>query len=256
MKTQNSAFTFIEMAIVIVIIGLIVGGIVMGRDIIKNAQLQSAISDVNDFKSATKLFKEKYKYMPGDFPDAVAMWGQHASGCPNINTTGTTNTCNGDGDGFASYNATPLATVTYENYLVWKHLQNAGLIKIKYDGNGYGRAASKAGSAAFYTFYYASPANTNKDGYFAAKYNHIISLGAKRTSSDYGSNNAAFTGVEALNIDQKVDDGKPGTGVVLSFTTTAGSPTLNCASGATYAATYNISSASTPNCSLIFITGF
>ena len=256
---QNSGrkrgFSLIELSVVLVIIGLLIGGLVIGRDIIRNSNLQSVVANINSFQNGLKLFQEKYRYLPGDFPQATTIWASGV-GCA-INTTSTTETCNGDGDGFISSVSAPTTanTLSNENYYAWKHLSNAGFVDVQFDRFDYGRAGSKLGDAIFTIFH--TPGQSGTSGVFDGKYGTIITLGATYTNNTYPAFNEALTGTDALSIDQKIDDSRPGTGNVMTFTTQTGSPVPGCASSnVATSATYNISSANTPNCSLIFKTGY
>ncbi len=59
-------FTLIELSIVIVIIGLIVGGVMVGRDLIASAGIRSQISQIEKFNAAVNTFRTKYSGIPGD----------------------------------------------------------------------------------------------------------------------------------------------------------------------------------------------
>ncbi len=61
-------FTLIELSIVLVIIGLLVGGILVGRDLIKSSEIRAQIKQFEEFKTAANAFKTKYGYLPGDIP--------------------------------------------------------------------------------------------------------------------------------------------------------------------------------------------
>lgn len=95
---HRHGFTLIELSIVIVlvIIGLLVGAVLVGKDLIRAAELRSIASDKEIFRTAVYSFTTKYNAVPGDFTAAQTMWGAAAS-CTTAQTT--TATCNGDGDG-------------------------------------------------------------------------------------------------------------------------------------------------------------
>lgn len=65
-------FTLIELSIVLVIIGLIVGGVLVGRDLIIAATVRAQISQIEKFQTAANVFRGKYVYLPGDIPDPDA----------------------------------------------------------------------------------------------------------------------------------------------------------------------------------------
>ena len=68
---HNSAFTLIELAIVIVIIGLIVGGVLGANSLIETAKKQKIISQLREFKTAINAFYLEYDAIPGDLPNST-----------------------------------------------------------------------------------------------------------------------------------------------------------------------------------------
>src|ERR1700753_1576823 len=69
---MRQGFTLIELSIVLVIIGLIVGGILVGQDLIKAAEVRAQISQIEKFNTAVNTFRGKFGALPGDLPPAVA----------------------------------------------------------------------------------------------------------------------------------------------------------------------------------------
>lgn len=88
---NKSGFTLIELSIVLVIIGLIVGGVLMGRDMIAAAQVRSQIKQIEDLETQINTFRLKYNCLPGDCANATVMFS-------TTDEAGNTIT-NGDGDG-------------------------------------------------------------------------------------------------------------------------------------------------------------
>lgn len=68
----KTGFTLVEMSIVMVIIGLIIGGVLVGRDLISAAAARAQISQIEKYQTAVNTFRVKYGYLPGDIPDPVA----------------------------------------------------------------------------------------------------------------------------------------------------------------------------------------
>lgn len=71
MKVKGAAspdcgFTLVELAIVMTIIGLLVGGVLVGKDLIEAAELRSMVSEVNKLQTAYTHFRGKYKCRAGD----------------------------------------------------------------------------------------------------------------------------------------------------------------------------------------------
>ena len=71
-KTKQQAFTLIELSIVLVIIGLITGGILTGRDLIAAASVRAQVTQIEKFNAAASTFRTKYGFLPGDIPDPDA----------------------------------------------------------------------------------------------------------------------------------------------------------------------------------------
>ena len=100
LKTR-SGFTLIELSIVLVIIGLLVGGVLVGKDLIEAASLRKQGSQIQEIVASVNTFRLKYNCVPGDCQFAQQLFGT-AAGCPiDINSYSVTNsgTCNGNGDG-------------------------------------------------------------------------------------------------------------------------------------------------------------
>jgi prepilin-type N-terminal cleavage/methylation domain-containing protein len=79
---RNHGFTLVEIAIVLVIIGLLIGGILRGQELITTARVRTVISQGTSFKAAYYLFLDRYKYMPGDLTQqqATALLGSTGLG--------------------------------------------------------------------------------------------------------------------------------------------------------------------------------
>ncbi|MDH5425247.1 MAG: prepilin-type N-terminal cleavage/methylation domain-containing protein [Gammaproteobacteria bacterium] len=126
MKKQQSGFTLVEIAIVMVIIGLLLGGVLKGQEVITNAKIKNINNDVSGISAAIYSYQDRYSALPGD--DAAA--DAHVNGgVPSDNTAGGTA---GDGiiDGNYNDNGTLAGAVPTdsESALAWQHLRAAGLM--------------------------------------------------------------------------------------------------------------------------------
>ncbi len=70
-KSGKSGFTLIELSIVLVIIGLIVGGVLVGQDLIKAAEIRATIGQLEKYDAAVNTFRGKYNGLPGDLRGAA-----------------------------------------------------------------------------------------------------------------------------------------------------------------------------------------
>lgn len=228
--TKTQGFTLIELAIVIVIIGLLAGGVLVGRDMIRAAELRSVTTEYEKYVAALNLFKEKYMGLPGDLKNATAFWGAMTN-CGAASPSGTgTQTCNGNGDTIlhgAAGNGQ-----TSEEFLAWQHLANAGLIEGKYTGiSGSGGTAhsvisqnvpagkmSGTGWSFIYTGDVTDPSEPN---WFVGYYGQLMQLGTQNGAERTGG--SALLPEELWAIDSKIDDGKPGYGTIKT-TKNANSP--------------------------------
>jgi len=74
MKTQQKGFTLVEIAIVLVIIGLLLGGILKGQEMITQAKIKNIISDFSGISAAFHGYQDRYRALPGDDAGAAARW--------------------------------------------------------------------------------------------------------------------------------------------------------------------------------------
>ena len=110
MKRQQG-FTLVEIAIVLVIIGLLLGGILKGQEMITQAKIKNSIADFSGISAAYHGYQDRYRAIPGDDPGATR-W------------TGATNG-NGNGVVAGKYNS---STATDESLLWWDDLRRAGFV--------------------------------------------------------------------------------------------------------------------------------
>lgn len=88
MKMRQSGFTLVEIAIVLVIIGLLLGGVLKGQELINSAKVKNFISDFRTIPLFIYGYQDKYKALPGDDANAVAHVGTGATLTPTSSTLG------------------------------------------------------------------------------------------------------------------------------------------------------------------------
>src|ERR1700741_2414107 len=78
LKTMQKGFTLVEIAIVLVIIGLLLGGILKGQEMITQAKIKNVMADFSGISAAYHGYQDRYRAIPGDDPNAAARWGAPA----------------------------------------------------------------------------------------------------------------------------------------------------------------------------------
>src|SRR5450759_70145 len=121
MKTKQAGFTLVEIAIVLVIIGLLLGGILKGQEMITQAKIKNVVNDFNGITAAVNSYRDRYRALPGDDLNAGPRWLGVAV-VPNGNGNGVFDTA-----GTAcTYKDTGTATSADECNLIWWHLRLDG----------------------------------------------------------------------------------------------------------------------------------
>ena len=125
MQRRSQGFTLVEIAIVLVIIGLLLGGILKGQEMITQAKIKNVIADYSGVSAAYHGYQDRYRAIPGDDPNAGTRWAVAPAAVPG----------NGNGVVAGTYNnACPavVAAATPESCLFWDDLRRAGFVS----GNG------------------------------------------------------------------------------------------------------------------------
>lgn len=245
---QKTAFTLIELSIVIIIIGLIIGSILIGRDLIKSAEMRAVVNELSNYHAAYNTFRLKYNCIPGDCASATSF------------ISGATN---GDGDGMICSTADIINTCSYQ---FWYHLAESKIISGTYTGSG-SNYRPVIGTNI--------PASVIGNGVGVGAFGGTTGWGirgnfirlASLTPSDggyYGGANStkfygpALTSVDAFNLDTKMDDGKPYSGRIItgddysSIAPYAPCQSANIWGSAPYSGSYYKTADDRPKCSVIY----
>lgn len=263
--SQKLGFSLVELSIVLVILGLLVGGVLSGQSLIRAAELRSLTTDTQRFITATYSFRDKYFAIPGDMSTATTFWGKDGTNCASDSGTvnATTGTCNDNGDGVIEW-----PTVnggTGEAFQFWRHLALAGVIEGSYTGiagpgsttNSIRAVNSPAAKPNFVGWNVqnvtaASVAAGGNPSLYVLEYGNFFALGAK-TSGTGGFGQAYAKPEDAWNIDSKMDDGRPASGMVIAkfWNNQCSGPNSGGASQTNLDASYRLSD-TTPQCALLF----
>jgi prepilin-type N-terminal cleavage/methylation domain-containing protein len=193
---QQRGFTLVEIAIVLVIIGLLLGGILKGQELITSARVRNIADQNSGVQAAYYGFIDRYRQVPGDWNSTNA-----AQAIPGVTTGGDDS---GRLDG---------ANAWVEALALWEHLSKSGFIQGNYTGGSAAPSAAdtdKAPRNAFNGFLvlYRTPDYFDADGSPSDRLNLVLGAGIP---------------VNVLReLDLKVDDGLPATGVMRHALTTGG----------------------------------
>jgi prepilin-type N-terminal cleavage/methylation domain-containing protein len=216
--TLSAGFTLVELAIVIVIVGLLVGGVLQGQELIQQANVKSQVSQIAEFDAAVATFKSKYNYLPGDLDQVNAnMFGftyEPSSRATSLKLNGVID-----------------STMAWdESYFVFIHLSEAKLIKdrlfLESGGYSVGRQFPRAklgdGGVA------GVSVSNGVFGYFFGPSIKQSSGNPQNWTSN--SLEPTLTPEQSLQLDLKLDDGKPDTGILKAVTLTFATDTTtsNC----------------------------
>ena len=185
-SSRQQGFTLIEIAIVLVIIGLLLGGVLKGQELINTARVRAMNNTVDGITAAWFSFQDRYRSFPGDYLTAQA----------NVNLPGAPD--GGDGNG--------LVDSINESARVWVHLEAAGYLTGGYVDD----TATVAGNA-----YDCAPTICPDNGFGSGMnlvYGTMVQTGAANAHE-------LITGrgipVEVIaELDRKVDDGSPDSGAM------------------------------------------
>lgn len=148
MKSKQSGFTLVEIAIVLVIVGLLLGGVLKGQELITSSKAKALFADKAAFQTAYNMYNDRYRTVPGDDLTASARFSGLSCGVLGATASQTTGiTCmNGNGDGAilaqtavritSTQGAAIVSGNTNEVYKLFQHLRAAQMIKTEGTGPG------------------------------------------------------------------------------------------------------------------------
>jgi hypothetical protein len=221
-----------------------------GKSLIRASELRSIGTQYQKMYGAVIAFKEKYFALPGDMTNATQFWGVAAAGLMCVSTPSVdAKTCDGNGNGKIDY----IFGVSYskEYYRIWQHLANAQLIEGSFNGDSDVLKARMKPIAWRIDHYDEATVLMNQivsNSMFSGEYRNTFYLSTPVA-------NSLLTPIDTMNLDMKLDDGKPATGKIVSW---SGSTVANCTDAASYTtltADY-LFTQTAPICSLMFRNQF
>ncbi|MCH2037540.1 MAG: prepilin-type N-terminal cleavage/methylation domain-containing protein [Rickettsiales bacterium] len=192
--SKEKGFTLVELSIVLIIISLIVSGVFVGQSLIEGAKLRSTVTQLGEYNTALNTFELRYNGLPGDVNGAA------------LGLTGS-----GNRDGLLLGGGTTQANAAGEPTRFWAHLTEANLIP----GNFEELAAG--GAQAIGVNFPESQLGANGIAVWGSTTTGInyYQIGAVNGSSNdvHTFSNLTLSVIEAFNLDEKLDNGIPDTGI-------------------------------------------
>jgi prepilin-type N-terminal cleavage/methylation domain-containing protein len=202
MARRQYGFTLVEIAIVLVIIGLLLGGILKGQELINSARVRNVADTNSGIQAAYFGFIDRYRQVPGDWaqPSAEIGIGQEINSGGNQNGTLDVMSVAGESGAVTSAWQEPAA--------LWEHLWKAGFIAGSYDG----LVGGAGGSVPDNTNYnQVAPKNPFNGALLLAYHADYDGQASPRLNLVLGR----YTPVNIVReLDVKVDDGRPTTGIL------------------------------------------
>ena len=200
-KAAQGGFTLVEIAIVLVIIGLLLGGILKGQEMITQAKIKNVVNDFNGITAAVNSYQDRYRALPGDDVQAATRWAGNVAGSGNGQIAGLYNNV-----------LTVAAVAAQESNLFWWHLRQAGFV-----------AGATSGIAAG-----QQPTNA-VNGMMGVETGVAATSGLGFVSIIMCSSN--LPDKIAISVDTQMDDGAPNAGQVRAQLQTQPNPDTLATSG-------------------------
>lgn len=202
-RNVSSGFTLVEIAMVIVAVGILVGGVVAAASIKRNAEVLDYIKSFKQYEASAIKFKELYGELPGDIRNPQSV----LTDCSTLPCTR-----GGNGNSFVSDDLSEYATTdtTQERFVFWNHLYKAGLItgirgenNVNFDA---GQPSAQRGGG-FRIFGHTS--DTAGAWQKTAGMNHFLGVTAIGGDDYHPWGDNKMPCFLTQRIDSKVDDGIP-----------------------------------------------
>ncbi|MEQ8426449.1 MAG: prepilin-type N-terminal cleavage/methylation domain-containing protein [Gammaproteobacteria bacterium] len=240
-NTKQKGFTLVEIAIVLVIIGLLLGGILKGQELINSARVRNLADQNSGTQAAYYGFIDRYRAVPGDMTAANACNAIGASNLPTTaNCTGTP-AIGGNGNGSLDAEDYPEAAA------LWAQLAGAGFIQGSFTGIAANDAAYVASTVAPVNAFNGRVMLTRSDSY-------AVETGTPSARLAFVFGNQIPVSI-LRELDVKIDDSQPATGVLRHTDVTGGTTVFNTTAACVTAGTpdiWNIDGAE-QSCNAMFI---
>ena len=220
---DEKGFTLVELAVVMIIVGLLIGGILKGQEMIANAQLTSTVAQAKAFDAAVSTFRDQYQSLPGDI--VAGRLANCGAVCAQALTPGD--------NAIGGQAGAAQADLANENGAAWAQMAAADLITgvdqsavpgsaptpgVSIPAASITSSSWQIGTLPVATALTSQIAGTNpRAGHYMVLDNSGVAASSAATAS--------LTPAQAARIDSKMDDGSPNTGSVIGMGGAAGAAT-------------------------------
>lgn len=205
---EEAGFTLVELAVVMIIIGLLIGGVLKGQELIANAQIKATVAQIKSIETAVATFRDKYNGLPGDITNPTTR-------LPNC----TAAPCSTTGDGNNRINDAGLGinpAATDEEAVAFAQMAAAGLItgvQANSTTVGFGQMLPEAKiGGGFWLGHTTTGAASGGLAAGALPTGHYIVMNGAVAA--VGAATGALRPGQAAQIDRIIDDGAPNSGTV------------------------------------------
>jgi prepilin-type N-terminal cleavage/methylation domain-containing protein len=198
-RKTPSGFTLIEAAVVLLILGVLVAGVLRGQELLTAARVRGVIQEQEGLRTAYFGFQDRYQALPGDYPNATATLAGVSLACGVAGSPG-----NGNGN-------RQVQAIDGEHILLWDHLSKANFLSARYTCEGNNTVNPNTVPRNRYGQFVQLLYDANYAG--IARIRHNL-----KTGNDIPSDVLA-------EVDRKIDDGNALTGTFRGSTYTTGAAT-------------------------------
>jgi len=204
--SKQRGFTLVEIAVVLVIIGLLLGAILKGQELIENSRVKNATNTLSSISAASLGYLDRYRAVAGD-DGPLATLQARGSAWAGITVAGNSNS-------ILAAPTNPFAAPTAEHLAFWQQLRAAGFLT---------GSAADTGIAAL-------PKNAFGGGL----------TGIATLTTQLNNINATVIclsqvpGKSATALDNQLDDGRPNTGTLRATLQVGAANTAPAAVATTY----------------------
>lgn len=212
MNKKISGFTLVELAVVMIIIGLLLAGVLKGQAMVRNAEIKKLVATVDMLRTGARTFQDKYGSLPGDLVNAQT----RIPGCAAMAECLSV----GDGNGIIGtprvddWSMDDQSAIDTEATQFWVHMAMADLIHDVAPANGPvwgGFYPSSPMGGGFHVIHAEEPAPNRANGHY-----FVLRFPPTGSAHVLAAGNAVLTPAVAARLESEYDDNSPNSGAIIA----------------------------------------